>query len=154
VDTVLVSAAWHWMDPDEAVPEIARVLRTGGVFGLLWTSPDRDVPWVTDLFRAGPEGIETDQQLVRRRRLDAVLLPDGAPFGPPQTHIARWIHHTTPEDLLGLIGTLSLFITLPQPEREELLGRVTDYIAKRLDPAADGTIALPMACRCWRAVRL
>ena len=29
-DAVLVSSAWHWMNPDLAVPEIARVLRPGG----------------------------------------------------------------------------------------------------------------------------
>ncbi|MGO8937468.1 MAG: class I SAM-dependent methyltransferase, partial [Mycobacterium sp.] len=27
---VFVSSAWHWMDPERAVPEIGRVLRDGG----------------------------------------------------------------------------------------------------------------------------
>ncbi len=40
VDAVLVSSAWHWMDPARAVPEIGRVLRDGGRFGLIWTSRD------------------------------------------------------------------------------------------------------------------
>jgi ubiquinone/menaquinone biosynthesis C-methylase UbiE len=31
VDAVLISDAWHWMDPQRAVPEIARVLRSAGV---------------------------------------------------------------------------------------------------------------------------
>ena len=154
VDAVVVSAAWHWMEPDQAVPEIARVLRPGGVLGLLWNSPDRDVPWVAELFRAGPDGIETDEQLVRRRGLDAVHLPEGAPFGPPETRIVHWVHQTTLEDLLGLVATSSLVITLPRPEREQLLYRVAKYISSRLEPAARGSITIPMACRCWRAVRL
>ncbi|OKI41644.1 hypothetical protein A6A29_37565 [Streptomyces sp. TSRI0281] len=29
-DALLVSMAWHWMDPQRAMPEIARVLRDGG----------------------------------------------------------------------------------------------------------------------------
>ena len=29
-DGVFVSSAWHWMDPEDALPEIARVLRHGG----------------------------------------------------------------------------------------------------------------------------
>ena len=33
VDVVLVCSAWHWMDPDLAVPEIARVLRPAGCGG-------------------------------------------------------------------------------------------------------------------------
>ena len=32
-------------------PEIGRVLRDGGRFGLIWTSRDREVDWVRDLDR-------------------------------------------------------------------------------------------------------
>jgi SAM-dependent methyltransferase len=154
VDAVLVSSAWHWMDPVTAVPEIARVLRPHGVFGLLWNSPDRSVPWVGELFRIGSEDNENDEQLVRRRRLDAVRLPDGAPFGPPETRVVTWVRDTTPADLRGLIGTLSLVITMPEPERGELLDRVTRYIAANPALAGREVIAVPMACRCWRAARL
>jgi SAM-dependent methyltransferase len=45
-DAVFVSSAWHWMDSERAVPEIGRVLRDGGRFGLIWTSRDRGVDWV------------------------------------------------------------------------------------------------------------
>src|SRR5258706_1205155 len=51
-DAVLVSSAWHWMIPQLAVPEIARVLRDGGRFGVIWTSRDRDIGWIRDLDRA------------------------------------------------------------------------------------------------------
>src|SRR5277367_4433822 len=36
-DAVFVSSAWHWMDPRLAIPEIGRVLRDGGRFGVIWT---------------------------------------------------------------------------------------------------------------------
>jgi SAM-dependent methyltransferase len=45
VDAVVISAAWHWLDPARAVPEITRVLRTGGTLGVMWTSRDDRVPW-------------------------------------------------------------------------------------------------------------
>jgi SAM-dependent methyltransferase len=45
-DGVFVSSAWHWLDPGRAVPEIARVLRDGGRFGVIWTGRDRQVDWV------------------------------------------------------------------------------------------------------------
>lgn len=35
-DGVFIQSAWHWLDPDRAVPEITRVLRPGGTFGALW----------------------------------------------------------------------------------------------------------------------
>ena len=44
-DALLISSAWHWMDPAATLPEIARVLRDGGRFGVIWTSRDRTVNW-------------------------------------------------------------------------------------------------------------
>ena len=46
VDAVVISAAWHWLDPERAVPEITRVLRVGGSLGVIWISRDDRVPWV------------------------------------------------------------------------------------------------------------
>ena len=48
-DAMFVSSAWHWMDPERAIPEIGRVLRDGGRLGLVWTSRDREVDWVREL---------------------------------------------------------------------------------------------------------
>jgi ubiquinone/menaquinone biosynthesis C-methylase UbiE len=67
VDAVVISAAWHWLNPDQAVPEITRMLRVGGVLGVIWTSRDMRVPWVAEF-----------NQLARRSR-EAAGRPDGAP---------------------------------------------------------------------------
>lgn len=45
-DAVFVSSAWHWMDPNLVVPEIGRVLRDGGRFGVIWTGRQRDIAWL------------------------------------------------------------------------------------------------------------
>ena len=45
-DAVFVSSAWHWMDPSLAVPEIGRVLRAGGRFGVIWTGRQREIGWL------------------------------------------------------------------------------------------------------------
>src|SRR5262245_7074602 len=36
VDAVVAGQAYHWFDPDRANPQIARILRPGGVFAALW----------------------------------------------------------------------------------------------------------------------
>ena len=44
VDAVVISAAWHWLDPERAVPEITRGLRLGGTLGVICISRDDRVP--------------------------------------------------------------------------------------------------------------
>lgn len=44
VDAVFAAQAFHWFATDEAVIEIARVVRRGGVFCLVWNSPDESRP--------------------------------------------------------------------------------------------------------------
>jgi SAM-dependent methyltransferase len=44
VDGVLAAQAFHWFDQRLALPEIARVLRPGGVFAIVWNQGDDDLP--------------------------------------------------------------------------------------------------------------
>jgi SAM-dependent methyltransferase len=48
-DAVAVGQAFHWFRPDEAVPEIHRVLRKGGAIALVWNARDEDAPLQKDL---------------------------------------------------------------------------------------------------------
>ena len=53
VDVVIAASAWHWVDEERAVPEVARVLRPGGRLSLVWTGPDRSVDWMRSLWAGG-----------------------------------------------------------------------------------------------------
>ena len=44
VDGVFAAQAFHWFDKAVALPEIARVLRAGGIFAIVWNSPNDDLP--------------------------------------------------------------------------------------------------------------
>src|SRR5215469_1873993 len=80
-DAVLVSSAWHWMTPELAVPEIARVLRDGARFGVIWTTRDRAVDWVRDLDWLREPAIGSEPPTPRRHD---VRLPDSGLFADVQ----------------------------------------------------------------------
>jgi SAM-dependent methyltransferase len=44
VDGVFAAQAFHWFDKPVALPEIARVLRRGGVFAIVWNEGNDDLP--------------------------------------------------------------------------------------------------------------
>jgi len=175
-DAVVVSSAWHWMDPALTVPEVGRILRPGGRLGVLWNGPARDVPWVAELLgrrqrSADREGDRrplapgeerpppgpasqrgsTDPEGERGRL--RVVLPEGAPFTSPETTVIAWSKPTTGEELVGLAGTYSRVIIRPDEERAALLTRAQELAAAHPALAGGATIDLPMGCRCWRATR-
>ena len=44
-DLVLAVSAWHWFDQHAAFDEAARVVRPGGVLGIVWNGMDQTDPW-------------------------------------------------------------------------------------------------------------
>lgn len=147
VDAVLVSAAWHWMTPDLALPEIARVLKPGGMFGVLWAHPDVRVPWVADLdrlARAAGGGWHTAQRTIQDIT-ERGLLPGGTPFADSTSRVFSWSTPKTREELFGLYTTYSWFVEGTEQQKRDVW---IDIDARF--PERGGTIQLPMSCHCWR----
>ncbi len=49
VDAVTVAQAFHWFDVAAATNELARVIRPGGGFGMIWNERDASVDWLREL---------------------------------------------------------------------------------------------------------
>jgi SAM-dependent methyltransferase len=154
VDAVFVSTAWHWFDPERAVPEIARVLRDGGRLGVLWTSRDREEDWVAelDVIRAPQEPRTPGEVRERLARHHSVTLPDGAQFGPAQTASFGATREITIEDTLDWLATSSQVITADPAAREAGMARCRASLMARSGGAK--LIGMPMRSWCWRADRL
>ncbi|ORW71637.1 class I SAM-dependent methyltransferase [Mycobacterium saskatchewanense] len=151
-DAVFVSSAWHWMDADRAVPEIGRVLRDGGRFGLIWTSRDRDVDWVRDLERLpGQEPCEAGSAERFRQRLHFDL-PEPRIFDNVAREMFRFVRTMSADDVVAMLGTYSRAIVASEADRAEGLAHARATLAARF-PGADA-IDVPMRAWCWRADRL
>jgi ubiquinone/menaquinone biosynthesis C-methylase UbiE len=152
-DGVFVSAAWHWLDPGQAVPEIARVLRDGGRLGVIWTGRDRQADWVSELNRVSrlrpvpPAG----EAASRPRRRQEVTLPGNAPFENIASASFTFTRTMTVDGVVDWLATYSGVITAPEGERAAGLGRARELLLPRAD--GNGMIEVPMRSTCWRADR-
>jgi len=151
VDAVLVAQAWHWVDPAAAVPEVARVLSPGGWLGLLWNVRDEREDWVAGLStimrgrREGYGSSEPDTYAVSQA-------PQvGPPFGPAERRNIPWVHRFPPDLLDDMITSRSYVITLPDANREAVLGEVRELVLTHPALAGADEIALPYVTRCSRA---
>jgi len=159
-DAVFVSTAWHWLDQDRAVPEIARVLRPGGRLGVIWTSRDRDQDWVAefDLLRlpgiSDADGDEPQTVEDVRAWLDrhhTVTLPDGAEFDDQQAASFHFSRTVSVDDTLAWLASNSAFITASAADRAAGLARCREQLERR---AGDSSmIEMPMRSWCWRATK-
>jgi SAM-dependent methyltransferase len=156
VDAVVISAAWHWLDPALAAPEIARVLRPGGRLGVIWVSRDDRVPWVAEFNALARESREADRPEGRPgagpgdRRRRQVEFPPGTPLSPPEELLVEFSVPMTRDQLAGLLGTYSGISTLAPEQRAEFSRRVRSFLGRQPWDQAD----VPLICRCLRSTRL
>ncbi len=147
VDVVIGAQMWHWVDTARATAEVARVLRPGGTFGLLWNLRDERVEWMAEL------GSVFGGDDVHHRHAADVALPPGAPFTATASREFRWSQELAPTDIVDLVATRSHVQVLPDAERTEVLARVGDFVASHPAVAGRGRIVVPYVTSCWRATR-
>lgn len=141
VDAVLVAQAWHWFDPQQAVAEVARVLRPGGRLGLVWNTRDERMGWVKDL--GDIIGHEDDPFS------ESVTLP--APFSDVERHHVEWTNYLTPQALIDLVASRSYCITSPADVRTRTLHQVRELLATHPALAQAAGLALPYITVCISA---
>jgi SAM-dependent methyltransferase len=154
-DVVIAASAWHWVDEERAVPEVARVLRPGGRLSLVWSGPDRSIDWMRSLWAGGVIFSPEEQADVdaRRRGRHMVNLDIGgpSPFLEPETKLFRWSRPMTKEDLVALATTYSAVITMDEVGRRQHLDAMTDFLNTHEPLAGSDVIDVPMRSYCWRA---
>jgi SAM-dependent methyltransferase len=126
VDAVTAAQAFHWFDAPAALAEIHRVLRPGGVLGLLWNRRDESDP-LQQLLAELTDPAERDTPRGWRLDVPALLEASGL-FGPVET---TELPHVQPTDEAGILSRLrssSYVAGLPEGRRDELERRLREQL--------------------------
>jgi SAM-dependent methyltransferase len=173
VDAVLASSSWHWMEPVAALREVRRVLVPRGVLGVLWSGPDpegaflagaqaalarRDADAVSraDASASGPRDVGEEMlgQMIMgdgRRPASTLEIPAGAPFAAPEHEVFRWDVALDADELIGLLGTFSWIITMPEETRERVLAEARRLLSDRMGVEGGMTVDVTYRADAWRS---
>jgi SAM-dependent methyltransferase len=122
VDAAFAGQAFHWFDPEQALPEMHRVIRAGGGLVLLWNWWDDRDPLQTELGELiGYNG----HQPYRNEEL-----PGGSWFREVGRTVIESVWESSPDALVGYLSTTSMFVTMDTDERELRLGEVQAIAAR------------------------
>jgi SAM-dependent methyltransferase len=141
-DVVTVAQAWHWVDPDEATREIARVLRPGGALALVWNIRRQETPAqreLSELIGSEDAGDPTDD-------LPATLQASGR-FGPVEHATFEHEHRLERGGLLDLVASRSHAAVLARDARSALLEEVGRLFDRH---ATAGVLAVQYRAECYR----
>jgi len=122
IDAVIVGQAYHWFTPEKALPEIARVLKPGGVFAPIWNVRSIEEGWTKRL----DEIMSGSDTVSWSREKD----PD---FGPLFTPIEdRTFSHSvlyTAQRLRDLVASRSHYLVATPERQAEILAQVGELVA-------------------------
>jgi SAM-dependent methyltransferase len=154
-DAVLASGVWHWIDASLAIPEAARVLRPGGMLGIIWNRRDSAVPWVADLEDFRRRITNSDKLVESRIRyfLEEQWLPTGAPFARVEVSGLPWHAELTRDEICGLLTTSAGYRTATAARQAGMMREFRDYVHADDRLGTQHTVRVPMLSHYWRATR-
>jgi len=145
-DLVVAAQAYHWFDTDRVLQEVARILRPGGRFAVVWNTRDERIPWVKRLGRAmGSTGVGDQVD-------PTVAIDETGMFETVERATFRFWQPLDQDSLRDLVTSRSNVALMSDLERERVLRKVDDLYAE-YGRGADGML-LPYVTTVCRATVL
>lgn len=143
VDAVVAGTAFHWFRGDDALSEIARVLRPGGGVGLVWNNPDRTTSWVSEVWEIVDQHrgeVPGNRDLRWREAFDRATS-----FTSLEHRTFSYEDELSIDDLLVRVASISFIAALPEDQRNAVLERVRRIA--RSHPSLAGRSHVPLPYR-------
>ncbi len=147
---VYAAAALHWTEPEGRWSRMAALLEAGGVFACVGGPVELADPAVEEAVRAARAPfLESDD----------VPSPDGTPpeqamqwpgtelqrsewFGDVRQTVIERRFTMTAHEFVGYLSTVSAYLQLPDPVREQVFDRIVQVLPETVGIAADITVHL------------
>jgi len=146
-DAVVCAQSFHWFASAESLAEIRRVLKPGGVLGLIWNVRDQSVSWVAELTRimAPYEGDAPRYDHGEWRR----VFPSPG-FGELCERSYVHTHIGPPEQVIvERVASVSFIAALDEATRARVLDEVRRLIAATRSLAGQTRVAMPYVTRAY-----
>jgi ubiquinone/menaquinone biosynthesis C-methylase UbiE len=145
VDGVFAGQAFHWFRNEQAIAEIARVLRPGGVVCAVWNSGE-DGSNIPQAYNDYLEPLQAPSlERVRSGPTLEELLGRG-PFGPVRQAAVRYELTRDRDAQLGLASSVSWIASRPDDERARIMSDLDALLP-------EGPFTMPMVSELFWAVR-
>ncbi|WP_235737263.1 class I SAM-dependent methyltransferase [Nocardioides alcanivorans] len=145
LDAVVLGQAWHWVDPVAGPDEVGRVLRPGGVLGLVWNIRDESEPWVRRL-----------TEVMHGSHAEEMLATGGPTVGPPFGTLEhaewRWTRPMTRDSLLTMARSRSFVITAPDDVRARIEAGLRELLDE-IGAVGHAVIDVPYVTHAYRTLK-
>jgi SAM-dependent methyltransferase len=128
VDAVAVGQAFHWFRHEEALPEIHRVLRSGGGIALIWNGRDQEASLQRDISELIKSLVVPPDRAVAPDSSRA--LTDSELFGPVEERRFRFSQELDADALVERIASISFVATAPAEARAHIESQLRATVEK------------------------
>ena len=147
---VYAAASLHWTDPAGRWSRMAHLVEPGGVFANFGGPLMPADPAVVEAIRVArapflasddvpsPDGTPADQPM----QWPGTELRRSEWFTDVQQHVIERRLATTADDFIGHLSTISAYLDLPAPTREQAFSRIRQVLPETIDIVADLTVHL------------
>jgi SAM-dependent methyltransferase len=152
MDAIVCAQSFHWFASRAALAEMRRVLKVGGVLGLIWNVRDESVDWVAALTRiiAPYEG---DAPRFASGRWREVFPAEG--FSPLIERRFAHAHFGPPERVIvDRVLSTSFIAALGAAEQGRIAARVREVVAATPALAERAEVAFPYETCAFHCVRI